>query len=308
MHRRDLPAQLGRAFSVAHSDALGVARSRLDANDLTAPFRGVRMRIDHAGVDDSPEAEHLGLARAFATRMSVEEFFSHATAAVVWGLPLPRRVLEERLVDVSVRRPHRSPRGRGVRGHEVTASLISTRVHESSLVVTSPASTWACLGAVLGEHDLVAVGEALIREPRRENDPPALATVEQLSAVIAAGRRPGVRALRRAWERMRPRVESRQETVLRLHLVDGGLPEPVTGFDVYAGDTRIARVDLAYPDRRVALEYEGEHHLTDLDQWTRDIHRYERLAAAGWTVIRVTRRDLQNVPALVARVRAALAA
>lgn len=143
-----------------------------------------------------------------------------------------------------------------------------------------------------------------------EGDPPALATVRQLEAAVAAGRRVGSPALRRALPRVRTRSASRTETRCRLILVDGGLPEPELNHDVYDDAGRfIACVDLAYPARRVAIEYEGEHHLRDAEQWAKDIARYEALAAAGWFVIRVTKADVFAARSdLVRRVRTALRA
>src|SRR3546814_15303629 len=90
------------------------------------------------------------------------------TAAVLWGLPLPARVLDDG-IDVSVWTPRRSPRGRGVRGHQLDRRLVSAVVHPAaSLVVTSPASTWALLGAVISHpYDLVAIGDAIIRTPQQ---------------------------------------------------------------------------------------------------------------------------------------------
>lgn len=120
----------------------------------------------------------------------------------------------------------------------------------------------------------------------------------------------------RAWSRcaMRsPRVRagaaSRPETWTRLTLVDAGLPEPAIDHDVYDARGFIGCVDLAYPERRIAIEYEGDHHRTDSAQWNRDIEKHDRLAAAGWRVIRVTREDVFSRPGvLVGRVRRALAA
>ncbi|MBG0563224.1 hypothetical protein [Actinoplanes aureus] len=51
------------------------------------------------------------------------------------------------------------------------------------------------------------------------------------------------------------------ESRLRLLLVDAGVPPPVPQFEVRDEDGRlIGRVDLAWPARRVAHEYEGDHH------------------------------------------------
>ena len=68
-------------------------------------------------------------------------------------------------------------------------------------------------------------------------------------------------------------------------------------------------VDLAYPELKIAIEYEGEQHLFDSQQWTADIARQERLVEAGWRVIRVTKSDLFNHPrSMVERVRRAIRA
>jgi very-short-patch-repair endonuclease len=68
----------------------------------------------------------------------------------------------------------------------------------------------------------------------------------------------------------------------------------------------IARVDLGFPEAKLAVEYEGAYHFEG-DQIARDDVRYARLEAAGWTVIRLTSTDLRDLDAVVARVRAALA-
>src|SRR5690606_39703155 len=76
-------------------------------------------------------------------------------------------------------------------------------------------------------------------------------------------------ARRRAAALVRPRVASPPETRLRLLVVLGGLPEPATGYEVrVAGRTRY--LDLAYPDWRVAVEYDGRHHVERDPPWSDD--------------------------------------
>jgi hypothetical protein len=128
-----------------------------------------------------------------------------------------------------------------------------------------------------------------------------------MGAAAGARRRVGVPRMGGALPLIRTRSASRPETHCRLTQVDAGLPEPDLNYDVYVNGVRIACVDLAYPRLRIAIEYEGEHHLLDPAQWARDIQRYEKLAAAGWHVIRVTKGELFDEPAkLVRRVRAAI--
>ncbi len=153
-------------------------------------------------------------------------------------------------------------------------------------------------------YDVVAVGDAVLRDWRLE----PLASIAELTRAVDAGRRVGVARLREALPRLRARSGSRPETWLRLTIVDAGLPEPDLNVDVFVAGEYVACVDLAYPERRIAFEYEGEHHLRDPRQWALDIERYERLAAAGWLVIRATKQDVfEQSGRFIARARRALA-
>lgn len=72
-----------------------------------------------------------------------------------------------------------------------------------------------------------------------------------------------------------------------------------------ANDGRFARVDLAFPGQRLAVEYGGEWH----GEWLhvgRDRERLNRLHAAGWEVVFVTAQHLRNPQHMVRTVHAAL--
>lgn len=212
------------------------------------------------------------------------------------------------MVHVAVRAPRRLPRSKGVRGHQVLDSQTVTCADPfTGLQLADPATTWAMLGAVLTHpYDLVAAGDAMIREWRVTRP---LATLENLRESTLQGRRVGIVALRDAIPRLRTRSASRTETWMRLTIVDGGLPEPVLNAEVWEEGDYLGTVDGAYVEAKIAMEYEGEHHLRDPEQWAYDIGRYDRMRASGWMVIRVTKGDLFTHPGrLVARVRAALAA
>ena len=238
--------------------------------------------------------------------MPEHEFFSHVTAAVIHEVTLPESLLEGADLHVAVLSPLRLPRSHGVRGHQAVPRLtVVGQGARASLRVADPATTWAMLGAVIRHpHDLVAAGDSLVRDWRTV---PA-ATIADLDRAIRRGRRVGIRRLRAALPDVRTRSASRPETRTRCVIVEGRLPEPELNYDVYEYGVRLACVDLAYPRLRIAIEYEGEHHLIDPVQWARDIARYESLAAAGWKVIRVTKSELFGTPeSIVRRVRAAIA-
>ena len=85
-----------------------------------------------------------------------------------------------------------------------------------------------------------------------------------------------------------------------------GMP-PVAQYRVHDRYGFVARVDFAYPEARLAIEYDGLWH-ADPAQFAKDRRRLNRLTAAGWRVVFVTAADLRNPEALVRRVVAALAA
>lgn len=111
------------------------------------------------------------------------------------------------------------------------------------------------------------------------------------------------------WQWSVPNSGSVRESRTRLVLLTAGLPEPELQFVVRTTDgRRVGRVDCAWPEYMVVLEYEGLQHLTDTSQWDSDIRRYESLERLGWTVVRVTSAGLRQPAVLVRRVEEALRA
>ena len=112
----------------------------------------------------------------------------------------------------------------------------------------------------------------------------------------------GIRRLRVALDLVDGGAESPKETELRLLLVRDGLPHPVTQIRVGK-----RRVDMGWPQWKVGVEYDGEQHWTNLRRHAEDIERLEYLAAQGWTIIRVSARQLRYDRAgILMRVRRAL--
>ena len=101
-------------------------------------------------------------------------------------------------------------------------------------------------------------------------------------------------------------AESPQETCLRLLMLRAGLRAPVAQFRVFDEDGFIARVDFAYPELRLAIEYDGQWH-AEPGQLGRDRRRLNRLTEAGWRVLFVTAADLHDPETLIRRIRRALA-
>ena len=124
-----------------------------------------------------------------------------------------------------------------------------------------------------------------------------------------ASRLRGVVQARRALELSDARAESPPETRLRLALVLAGL-DPVPQHVVLDERGRfVARVDLALPALRIAIEYDGRVVHEREDVFASDRRRANHLVRLGWTVLRFTAADLHRGAAhAVAQVLAVVAA
>ena len=295
--RSRLPGHLqANAFRTDDLDFHGLGRGRLAASDLQRPFFGVRS----VGLDLEST---LGRCLAYEPRLRSGDAFSHISAAALHGLPLGGEFAASALHVLAAPRTGR-PRAVGVVGHESATPFHVDIRH--GLPVVPVALAWCQLAELLNRNDLVVCGDAIVSTPqvggtRRA----ALASIDELQEAIAAwGRRRGAVALAWAIDRIRTGVDSRPETLTRLLIVAGGLPEPVVGHPVVLLDGRVVHPDLALPALRIAFEYEGDRHRTDVRRWRSDIRRREDLEDAGWRVVRVTWDDLTTHRAdFIARAR-----
>ncbi|MET8279730.1 hypothetical protein [Micromonospora sp. NPDC005174] len=129
----------------------------------------------------------------------------------------------------------------------------------------------------------------------------ALATVATANAD-----RPGGRRAFWIFDLADPGAQSPPESQLRVRLVMGGLPRPVTQHPIRLPRGLVVHPDLAWPEFRVAVEYDGRWH-GDPEQLHLDRRRLNLLVGAGWLVLHVTSRRLhREFPAVLDEVRSAL--
>jgi very-short-patch-repair endonuclease len=277
-----------RPLTTREAVAMGIARGRLRQAGIAHPFHGVvALRPD----------DRLA---AIAARLDAHQFLSHATAAAVWGVALPQR-LQDGALHVSTTVPHNAPRIAGVVGHRLDERQVDTTMVDG-MRVTTPTETWRHLSTLLPIDDLVVAGDSLLR--RRD---PLASQAEMLRALARHGGKRGVRRLRMAHRLIRLGTDSPAETRLRLLIGRAGLPEPVVNLRIELPGYGIAFADLAFPQKRVAVEYDGAQHRVDARQFERDVLRLEAFAAAEWRVIRVLASHLRRPDAVIARIHAALA-
>ena len=236
----------------------------------------------------------------FAARLPRNAVFSHLTAARLLGIPLPWRLERSGDIHISYPAPARAPHAAGLRGHRLTLKPGDV-VSRGGLSLTSPVRTWLDLAGLLDVPELVAAGDHLVhwRLPLSSRD--AL----QRGFDDFPGQR-GIRRMRLALPLLSDRAESPPESILRVILVQGGLPEPTVNHQlVLTDDGGHLRPDFVFSDHRVILEYQGDYHRTK-EQWRKDMTRRSRLEAAGWRVVELNWDDLQDPDELVSRVFALL--
>jgi len=186
---------------------------------------------------------------------------------------------------------------RGVRVHE-TDLRPGDRTVVDGVPLSTPLRTAWDVATLEPLTTAVAALDAMVRA--EAIDLPAL----RLMADTSAGRFRATR-VRRAVPLVDPRAESPAESWVRVTLVMAGLT-PIPQYEVLV-DGIESRFDFAWPEAKVALEYEGAYHFEEA-QVVRDDERIDRLRAAGWMVIRISAADLRNLDAVIEKVRTALAA
>ena len=279
------------AFTVREGRARGLSPGDLRSARLAAPFHGVRSISEPVDV--------AGRCRAYATKMRADAAFSSVSAARLWGVPLPAWVRDD-AVCVSVPHGVARPTGRGVSGSVHMPGSVEI-VDLGGLPVLSPVDTWASLAGVLSLADLVAAGDFLVTRAFASSIP-AHATPEELVGVTRRRRFRGVRLARHAASLVRVGSLSRPESLTRVLVVTGGVPEPVCNLRV----SPLVTFDLGWETWRLGLDYHGASHRS-ATQHAKDVARGDLARQIGWAAMQASAVDLFDSPFdLLGRVRARL--
>jgi hypothetical protein len=262
-----------------------ITPKRLRGRDLQAPFWGTR-------ASSGTTMALRDRADVYATRMPTRGFFSHVTAARLWGMPLPRTLHSREELDVSGPRGHFVPVGRGLRGHRVDIDPEDI-VESGGLRLTGRARTWCDLAALVSEEQLVAGGDFLLwwRHPASIR----LDLVDLTAAFERFRGRRGRPLLIAALPLLTDHADSPPESAMRVRFRRAGLPTCLANAEIRDDAGRfVGMPDLAFPEYKTAFDYEGEVHRTDRVQWTKDLRRGPRFEDAGWSYIQGGSVDLAD--------------
>jgi hypothetical protein len=289
------------AFARGQARAAGFSSNAIDLRVR----RGEWTRL-HRGVLCAATVPMTWECRAWTAILAVGHgaVVSHLSAAHIWALD---GFGPPGLIDVTVPKGVRVRPGRGIRVHESTdVGLLDSR-RRRGVPVSAPGRTILDVCAALGRDQDRAL--AALDSGRRQR----LVTWAELwetLALHAKRGRTGVVLFRdvlvRRWGVRAPGGHF-ERTVLSL-LEQAGLPRPAPEHIVEL-DGRCYRIDLAYPELKIAIELDGRAtHLVE-DAFEADRVRQNRLELAGWLVLRYTwQRFLEDPAAIVDEVRRAIAA
>lgn len=279
--RRETPARLAHVGN----------RRTFGAHDWWVPHRGVRLPAGARAPRDLIDA-----ALAAAPSSAV---VSGLSAAVLWDVPIPMRLLSH---PVELTMPpggfHIARPGVRCRRRLLHPDHVTT--HQGRRVIST-----VRLVIDVGEHlavpDIVAVADDLLRRHLVDRAP-------LVHWAHRLRRRQGIRAVREALEYMDPRSESPRESAMRYHLWRHGYTDLQPNVDIHDSRGRfIARGDLVDRQRRIVVEYDGDHHLSRAGQ-SIDASRRLALTAAGWFHVTIVSEDVSRPARLLAKVATAYAA
>jgi hypothetical protein len=226
-----------------------------------------------------------------------EAIVSHVTAAALWRFEVPL-VADDGRVHLTV------PPGARVRSR-ADRRIHCSRIPEQEtrlldgIRVTSPSRTWIDLAGFLPPAALLAVTDQMLgrRFPADE-----FRRILQRSP----GRR-GVATARRILPVADGKAGSPMESVLRWLIHEAGLPRPVLQYVIRDDFGRfLAQVDLAWPEHRVVVEFDGNVH-RDRRVFVEDIRRQNGIVLADWRVLRFSSADvLGRETVVLGSLRAAL--
>ena len=270
-------------FSTRDLAELGIAakvrRNRLAAGRWVVIYEGV-YRI--AGAPSTWRGDLLA-ARSAGGPLAVA---SHRSAAVLHGVPGGTQVI----VEITCPRWRRAQHD-GLVVHETRALSTRDVTVVDGIATTTVERTIFDLCAVVGPRTIdLAIDNAVRRQ---------ITTVAALEAMLRRVGRRGLKGTRLLRALLRERdgawtpTESEQEFMLLTTLQAHGLPKPVAQYTVLDEQGQfVARVDFAYPELRIALEYDSYQEHVGRRPHVRDSRRRNALLALEWSVFTATAEDV----------------
>lgn len=232
--------------------------------------------------------------------------FSHVTALQLMGVDLPHHGLDESALHICVPSRDDRPHLNGIARH-VWSQDQDVMETDGGVLHTGPVATWAAMATHLNLIELVVLGDALVRRQC------PLTTVDAFQRFLddSTKFRGKMRCLRAA-ELIRAGTDSPQESRGRLLFDSAGLPECCVNYEAWriddAGQDEFGTngellpvqghlnfFDMAWPEQRVAVEYDGFAFHGDQRAWMKDRTKRRHFEKKeSWDIIPMFAADLET--------------
>lgn len=228
-------------------------------------------------------ADHGIRCLAALLRVSPEAALTAHSAAWWYGVTLADTSAPVLIV---ARAMEQRSSARGIKLHHTDVDPGDVRVVEGVRVTSPIRAAWDA-ATLMPPRTALATVDGLLRVG-------ALSSAELARRLHDNAGRWGVERARAVFALADGRSESPAESWTRWILHQAPIPPPIPQYEVLAADgTFVARVDFAWPEHKVILEYDGEYHDDEI-QRQRDQRRQARLIALGWKVLRMAAADLRD--------------
>lgn len=216
---------------------------------------------------------------------------SHHAAAALHGFPRLRTPAA--MITVHSRTTHEVPDVRVVRSHDISPDHTCD---VDGIKATTVARTVFDLCALLHPRHIGAIAEDLMLEKKLTH-----ADLAEILDATARRGKPGVKTMRTILDRLGPGYVPKTELERRgFAIVErAAVPAPQVECPI-PWDTR-RRFDLAWPDARIAIEWDSRRWHGALEQMTFDRRRDREAIQNGWVVLRFTWDDVTVRPHEIAR-------
>jgi very-short-patch-repair endonuclease len=278
-----------------------ISRRQLLANGLTAGriqrlLATDRLELLAPGIYRVSGTPVIGESAAWLAVLRTRSPFSYVSAAAWWGMP----VASDGWLHITRLDRRRLDWPPGVRVHRVGLAREQVTVRNGLSVTTRVETVLDCMGWLrLGAARALAdravqqgwisaddVSQRLQTQPGRWGNRQLRRLVPALGDGAAA------------------ESERRLHQLLRSHGVRGWVPNLAVKIGGYSFE-----VDVALPERKIAIEIDGYAYHSSDDRFQRDRTKQNALLQAGWRVLRFTWADLDERPSYVlAQITALLAA
>jgi very-short-patch-repair endonuclease len=274
-------------FTLAQALASGYSRATIRRRTDARAWEEIAPRVYRVAL----AADADWRARTLAMALSARGVACRRSALALYGLgtaPPAPEVLVARVARTAARLPQRS-----------TDSLPPCDVTQVDRIpATTPARTLIDMGGRLPLalfEDLLdtAIVQRLVRIERLEERARELWAPRRNGCAVVLtlleSRHPDLRRARNVWEARTVRLARA-----------AGLPDPCVNHRVNVGGKR-RYLDLAWPDAKVAVEFDGFVPHSTRRVFDDDRARQNDLVADGWTVFRITKSMLDADPAATFR-------